>query len=166
MSAQFSYNYTPAIGAPGGLVDLTPHAIDTFLNEEDTGVMKFGLGVVDGTTKGTTIKKPVSGSTAAAFVGITTNNRTTEYDLDGAIYVRKAKSMGVLRYGRIYGQVAAGAAPAAGDVTYLVVSGDDAGKFTNDSSGGIEIKGRFLGGVDTATNVAAIELFNQAQEVA
>ncbi|MGN9096384.1 hypothetical protein [Flintibacter porci] len=42
MSAQTRYGYATPIGAPGGIVDLAPYAIDTFLNDEENGVLKFG----------------------------------------------------------------------------------------------------------------------------
>ena len=164
MSAQTSYGYSTPIGAPGGIVDLAPHAIDTFLNDEENGVMKFGVGVVDGATPGKTVKLPTGESKSTDFAGITTNNRHTEYDLDGKIRITKGRPVGVMRYGRVYGRVAAGETVAYGDAVYLVASGDDAGCFTNSDSGNIAIKARFLGGVDAATLVAPIELFNQAQE--
>ena len=35
MSAQNKYGFSTPIGAAGGIVDLAPYAIDTFLNEEE-----------------------------------------------------------------------------------------------------------------------------------
>lgn len=169
MSAQTTYNFSSPIGSPGGLVDLAPHAIDTFLNGENTGVLKFGVGVVQGATPGTDIKLPTSTSTAAKFEGITVNNRTTEYDVEGKAHLRKGKATGVLKYGRIYARVAADAAPAYGDALYLIPTGDEAGYFTKDADNGetgdakvsyIAIKGRFLGAVDSTAQVAPVELYN------
>ena len=164
MSAQTRYGYSTPIGAAGGIVDLAPYAIDTFLNEEKTGVMKFGLGVVSGSNPGHNAKRPTSAAKATDFLGIVTNNRSTEYDLEGKIYIRNGKPMGVMRYGRIYGRVADDVEPAYGNPVYLVTSGDDAGCFTNVAADGVAIKARFLSGVDASTKVAMIELFNQAQE--
>lgn len=172
MSAQTRYGYSSPIGAAGGIVDLAPYAIDAFLNEEDTGKMQFGMGVVTGSKKGTGIKLPVKASTAANFEGVTTNRRTTEYDVEGDLKLRKAATIGVMRYGRIYVRVAAGVKPGYGDSLYLITEGDEAGYFTNAAasteSGSadkatIAIKGRFLGGVDTSAQIAAVELFNEAQ---
>lgn len=187
MSAQTRYGYSTPIGAAGGIVDLAPYAIDTFLNEEENGVLKFGTGVVQGSKPGINIALPTADATADVFEGIATNNRTTEYDMDGKLAVRKGASVGVMRYGKIYGRVAEGVEPTYGDPVYLIVSGDEAGYFTNtaasaggsstgdDSTGDdsategstaastIAIKARFLGGVDTNAQIAAIELFNQAQ---
>lgn len=172
MSAQTRYGYSSPIGAAGGIVDLAPYAIDAFLNEEDTGKMQFGMGVVTGSKKGTGIKLPVKASTAANFEGVTTNRRTTEYDVEGDLKLRKAATIGVMRYGRIYVRVAPGVKPGYGDSLYLITEGDEAGCFTNAAasteSGSadkatIAIKGRFLGGVDTSAQIAAVELFNEAQ---
>ena len=134
MSAQTRYGYTTPIGAAGGIVDLAPHSIDTFLNEEESGVLKFGVGVVRGSKPGVNIALPTEDATAAEFEGITTNNRTTEYDLEGKLHVRNGAAVGVMRYGKIYGRVAEGVEPAYGDPVYLIVSGDEAGCFTNEAS--------------------------------
>jgi len=172
MSAQNRYSFSSPIGSAGGLVDLTPHSIDTFINEEASGVMKFGIGVVRGSKPGSTIALPVADSEAAQFEGITTNNRTTEYDMEGKLNIRKDVAIGVMRYGKIYARVAADAEPKYGDTAYLIVSGEEVGFFTNvasEASGEdatpatIAINGRFLGGVDTSAQIAVIELFNQAQ---
>lgn len=187
MSAQTRYGHSTPIGAAGGIVDLAAHVIDTFLNEEKTGVMKFGLGVVQGSKPGVNIALPTDDATAAVFEGITTNNRTTEYDLEGKLSVRQGAAVGVMRYGKIYGRVAEGVEPEYGDSVYLIIEGDEAGCFTNkapaakpsgQSEGGsqdasgtttetapavVAIKARFLSGVDTNAQIAVIELFNQAQ---
>lgn len=161
--AQTRYGFTTPIGAAGGIVDLAPYAIDTFLNEEENGVLKFGVGVVAGSKPGTNIAMPESGKTAADFEGVTTNNRTTEYSVDGALTVNKGASVGVMKYGRIHVRVANDATPEYGDALYLIITGDEAGCFTNDAGSNVAIKGRFISGVDSATNIASIELYNQAQ---
>lgn len=181
MSAQTRYGYSTPIGAAGGIVDLAPHAIDTFLNEEESGTLRFGVGVVQGSKPGVNIALPTEDATPATFEGITTNNRTTEYDLEGKLHVRNGAAVGVMRYGKIYGRVAEGAEPSYGDAVYLIVDGDEAGCFTNDApataaedgadsdaeataSAVIAIKARFVGAVDKSAQIAAIELFNQAQQ--
>lgn len=152
MSAQTVYKFGTAFGAAGGIVDLVPHAIDTFLNEEETGVMKFGMAVVDGTNAGTGIVLPTSADDK--FEGITVNNRTTEYDLDGNIRIVKGVAMGVMRYGKIYGRLAEGAEPSYGAPVYVVVEGNDKGCLS--TSGGMAINARFVSGADNG--VAMIEL--------
>ena len=89
MSAQINYGFSTPIGSAGGIVDLAPYAIDSFLNDEDNGKLKFGIGVVRGEKPGVGIKLPATDSTAAKFEGITTNNRTTEYNMDGDLSIRK-----------------------------------------------------------------------------
>lgn len=162
MSAQTAYRFGTPMGAAGGIVDLAPYAIDTFLNEEDTGVMDFGVAVVKGTAPNK-IKKAAAGATAAKLVGVTTNNRTTEYDLEGEVYLRKGKAVGVMRYGRIYVRVVPETVIAIDDPAYVSTAAETAGMFTNSSSGTVAIKGRFLSTVDATTGVAMVELFNQAQ---
>lgn len=157
MSAQTVYRFNSKMGAPGGISDLAPYAIDTFLNEEDHGVLKFGMGVVDGEKPGKTIAIPDDAE--GTFQGVVTNNRTTEYDLEGKIYIRHAASVGVMRYGRIYARLAKDVTPKFGDPAYVVVGEDeDAGLFTTEKSGTLAIPGRFLTGADNG--VAMVELFN------
>lgn len=166
MSAQNSYNYSTSIGAAGGIVDLAPYAIDTFLNEENNDVLKFGVGVVSGTNGGEQVKLPASTSTAASFEGIVVNSRTAEYDIEGNLSLKNGAAVGVMRYGRVYGRVAENVTPAYGEAVLLIISGDEAGYFTNTSGNNtVAIKARFLGGVTGGNMIAPIELFNQAQEV-
>lgn len=158
MSAQINYGFKTAIGEAGGIADLAPYVINSFANEAETGVMKFGVGVVKGTNAGKQVNLPSADSTAEHFEGIVVNRRTTEYDLEGKIFIRKNSTVGVMRYGHIFGRVAAGANPAYGDPVYMIKSGEEAGYFTNVSAGNLAIKGRFIGAVDTTAMVAAIEL--------
>lgn len=164
MGAQTRYGFFSPIGAAGGIVDLAPYAIDTFLNEEDNGKLKFGIGVVKGSIPGTNVAIPAVGAKATDFEGVTTNNRTTEYNVDGELFVKKGASVGVMRYGRIYVRVAEGVSPVYGDAIYMIISGDEAGYFTNEGGdNAVAVKGRFLGGVDSASKVATVELYNQTQ---
>lgn len=119
------------------------------------------MGVVQGSKPGVNIALPAAGATADKFEGIATNNRTTEYDMDGRVFVRKGVGVGVMRYGRIYVRVKEGDAPEYGDALLLIVNGDDAGCFTSteDSGNTIAVNGRFLGGVDNG--VAPVELMRE-----
>lgn len=156
MSAQTSYGFSTAKGAAGGIFDLAPYAIDSFINEAANGALDMGCAAVKGTTPAF-VAAVDANSTAADFEGIVTNNRTREYDLEGKIALRKNCAVGVMRYGRIWGVVAADANISYGDAVYV----DANGHFTADVNGGFAIKGRFLSAVDNG--VAVIELFNQAQ---
>lgn len=167
MSAQTKYGFSTPIGSAGGIVDLAPYAIDSFLNDEENGNLKFGIGVVRGAKPGIGIKLPTTDSTAAEFEGITTNNRTTEYNMDGDLSIRKGASVGIMRYGRIYARVIDSVTVKYGDALYLLTDGPNAGMFTNAASAStpkaVAVKGRFLGAADLSTKVAAVELFDQAQ---
>ena len=166
MSAQTTYKFATKVNVAGGIADIAPYAIDSFQNEEENGVMQFGIGVVHGSKEGVFVKKPASGATAAKFVGITTNNRTTELDLDGNSRIVKGAAVGVMAYGRIYAKVKTGKTPKFGDKVYMVVSGDETGYFSNASGDGVAVAGRFMGGVDGTNMIAEIELFNAPQPAA
>ena len=161
MGAQSNYSFSTPIGQAGGIYDLAPYEVDAFNNESNDGVVKFGMGVVQGTAAGKQVKAPVSGSTAAVFEGIVTNRRTTENAIDGGVAVKKGATLGVMRYGRIFGLLATSVTPTYGAAVYMVKSGDDAGCFTTSSDGTIAIKGRFLSGA--SDGIALIELFHQSQ---
>lgn len=161
MSAQTVYSFSTPIGQAGGIYDLAPYAVDAFLNEGNDGTVKFGMGVVQGTNKGKGVKVPAAGATAATFEGIVTNRRTSENALLGGVDLRKGCTLGVMRWGNIYGLLAANVEPEYGDAVYLVVSGDDAGCFTTESSGNVAIKGVFRG--TASDGIALIHLFDQAQ---
>ena len=177
MSAQTRYSHSSPIGSAGGIADLAPYAIDTFLNEEDSGVLKFGVGVVSGSKPGINIALPEQDSDIGTFEGVTSNNRTTEYDLEGNLHIRKGASVGVMRYGRVFVRVADGCEPEYGEAVYLIVKGEEAGYFTTEEVKEVTgeapsqttticskaIKARFLGGLDPSAKIALIELFNQAQ---
>lgn len=158
---QTTYKYSTPLGQPGGLYDMSWHEIDSFANENNDGVMKFGMGVVRGTSAGKTVKVPVSASTAGQFEGVVVYKPASENTLTGGPVMKKNCTVGVMRYGRIYGLVAADEEPTYGDPVYLVVAGDDAGCFAKTSTDNVAIKGRFLGGV--SDGIAPIELFNQSQ---
>lgn len=160
MGVQNKYGFSTVAGAAGGIFDLAPYAIDSFINEENNGAIRFGEAAFRGTKAGLNVKKAYAGATADKFEGIITNDRCTEYDVDGNLSIRKGASLGVMRYGRIYARLAEDVTPAVGDKVYVVLSGDDAGCFTNDASGNVEIAARFLGTKDASANIALVELFN------
>lgn len=159
MSAQTSYKFSSPIGSAGGIVDLAPYAIDTFLNSENTGVLTFGVGVVKGTTPGTNVALPGATNVAADFEGIVVNGRTTEYDVEGNLSIRKGASVGVMRYGRIYAKVKAGVTVAVNDPVYLIISGTYKGQFTNVPTDNVAVAGVFRSAADS-NGIAQVELFN------
>lgn len=165
MSAQTSYSQATPHGVAGGLVDLSARAINTRLNGETGSTMKFGMGVVQGSTPGSDVKIPAAGATVAKFEGITVNGYTSEMDREGAVTLPPLAALGILQYGKIWARTKASIAPAYGDALYLIITGDDAGLFTNAADGGntVAVSGRFIGGKGTG-NVAPVELFYQANE--
>ncbi|MCD8285805.1 MAG: hypothetical protein LUD50_01070 [Clostridia bacterium] len=158
MSAQTSYGFKTVSAVAGGIYDLSVYVIDAFANEEDTGVMQFGVGVVAGTDPGKTIALPTSDSTADDFRGVTVNGLTTEHDLAGMTYIRNTASIGVMNRGRVWVRVPENTEVAIGDSAYVVTDEDNAGYFTNEE-GGIAVNARFIGPVNTTAWIAPIELY-------
>lgn len=143
---QTTYNFATKKGVAGGLLDLTPKAIDSRVVESAS--IEFGCPAYHGTTPGKTIK-----DTGSVFDGVTVNGRTTEHDLDGNVVVKKGSAIGVLKYGRIYVQVDSAASGIAyGTKVYI-----DGNKFTNDTTK-TAINAIFVGAVENG--VAPIELYN------
>ena len=157
MSAQKTYSYNTGYGIAGGLVDLTEHVIDSRCNEADS--LKFGFGVVDGTSKGSNVTLPVEASTKANFEGIVVNGHTHEMDRNGDVTILKGETVGVLKQGRIYARVKEGITVAYGDALYLIVKGDNAGLFTNAAeTGAIKLNGFFVGTKATG-NIAPVQVY-------
>jgi hypothetical protein len=155
MSAQLTYKYNPVKGAPGAIYDLAPFETNTYLNEEATGTKVFGKAVVDSSTAaGTYVKLPTA--TTDKFRGIVTNNRTTEFDMEGNVVVKNKAAMAVMYYGRIMGKLATGVTPTFGAQVYVVCAGDDKGCFTTSSSSTMPINATFASGADNGC--ALIEL--------
>lgn len=147
MSAQTSYNLRTSHGVAGGLYDLSDHTVDTRNNEAADGKVRFGLGVVEGTTPGGNVTLPVTASTKAKFDGVVINSHAHEQDYKGDVTLRKSETVGVLTKGRIYVRITADAEPAYGAPLYLITAGDSAGYFTNElgeSETGIKLNGYFL----------------------
>ncbi len=163
---QTSYNYTTPKGVAGGLYDLAPYQVESRVNGETTpGALKFGMGVVQGSAPGTNIARPAAGATADKFEGLVLTGFTQEMDMAGEVTIRPKQTVGVLRYGKAWARLPKDLTVSYGDKLYLVTSGDNAGLFTNDASGGIAVNGRFVGSADSA-GVAPVELYNQAAAAA
>lgn len=164
MSVQTSYNFATPKGVAGSLFDLAPYSIDSRINgEADAGVLKFGMGAIQGTAPGSDVKVPATGATAATFEGVVLNGFNTQQTMQGVVEILPSQTVGILRYGKAWARIKTGITPAYGDALYLVISGDDAGAFTNAAGDDtIAVKGRFIGAKGTG-NVAPVELYNQSQ---
>ena len=131
MAAQLNYNYGTPKGVPGGKFDIAFDEVVTRKNENEDGVMKYGLAVAVGTDVGNGIKVPVTGTTAAQIEGITIALPNTEQDMAGKVVVKKNASLSVMKKGNIWGRLATGASP-----TYVIPEGDEAGTFTHAADNG------------------------------
>lgn len=163
MSVQTSYGFATPRGIAGGLFDLTPYSIDSRLSAEGDGVLKYGMGVVQGDNPGTNVKKPVAASTIAVFEGIALNGLSTQQNMVGEVAILENQTVGVLRFGRCWARVPDGVTPAYGNALHLIIAGANAGYFTNaevDAGSIIAVNGRFIG--PAQNGLAPAELFNQA----
>lgn len=158
MSAQNSYRYTTPRNVPGGIYDLSPNAVNSRQSE---GQLRFGTGVIYGSTPGTNVTAPGSGATPDKFEGIVLSSHTHEMDMEGNVVIKDGKTVNVMRYGRAWVRTEPDAEIAYGEDVYLITDGDDAGCFTNSDSEAtkIAVSGKFIGasGVD---GIAPVELFN------
>lgn len=156
MSVQTNYNLHMSHGVAGGLYDLSVHTVDTRNNEAADGKLKFGLGVVEGTSAGKNVALPTDATTKAKFEGVVINSHAHEQDYKGEVTLRNNETVGVLTNGRIYVRIAADAEPKYGNPLYLITTGENAGYFTNELEEGvtgIKLNGYFLNA--KATDVIA-----------
>ena len=147
MGVQTSYNYGISKGIAGGLYDITSYENNTYITP---GGIPFGYGVVKGTNPGVDVKLPDESSKAADFEGIVQNGFTTMQDMKGNAVPEKDQSIGVLRSGKIWGVVGEAAEPAYDAPVYLIISGEEAGKFTTEKeeSTTILLSCKFIGTAD------------------
>ena len=151
---QKSYNQSIPCGTPGGFYDLYHYQVDTRANEAETGLLRAGYGVVCGKTPGTTVTLPTAESAAKNFEGIVTRSSGNRYDLDGKVRIVKGDAVGVLTKGRIWVCLGADQAPKYGDPLYLIVDGEDAGKFA--TTGTVQLPGKFIG--NESDGLAPVEI--------
>ncbi len=159
MAGQLTYGYATQSGLAGGIVDLSNKVVDSRVFEMTAGTKAlFGLGVVLGSVAGTNVNIPDEDSKATEFEGVLVNGHTTQYDLDGILSINDNATVGVMRAGRIWARVDSEATIDYGEPLYLIPSGENAGRFTNNEEGNLSIQGRFLHSGNTA-GLHAVELF-------
>ena len=124
MAAQLNYNYGTPKGVPGGKFDIAFDEVVTRKNENEDGVMKYGLAVAVGTDAGNGIKVPA------------------EQDMAGKVVVKKNASLSVMKKGNIWGRLATGATPTYGAKAYVIPEGDEAGTFTHAADNGKSDSGK------------------------
>ncbi len=154
MAVQTSYSYENPSGIAGGIYDLAPYEVNSRASEADAGKIKFGYGVVAGTASNG-VKLPAA--TTDEFEGVVVH-KAHEEERDGSIVLATGETFGVMRHGRIWARVDASVTIAKGDKLYLIVTGDNAGCFTNATEGTKEIAGKFIGANENG--IAPIALYN------
>ena len=165
MAAQTSYSFDTPKGVAGGKVDLAYDEVVTRQNEEEDGVLKFGMAVAVGTSAGSTVKVPATSTTKNQIEGVVLHAANTEQDASGKVILKKNVSVGIMRKGHVWGRLAADAVPTYAEVAYVVTSGDDAGAFTHlakqagdDGADNLDIGAKFGNVSDTDNGIAVIEL--------
>ena len=144
MAVQMNYG-EPSRGIPGLLYDRANYEAVTRRNGADDGKMLFGLGVVQGTEPGKDITLPATGATVDKFEGVVMYSANTEMDDDGAVLLHKGQILDVCQAGKLWVQLVDSVEPAYGQPVYLVITGDDAGKFTPTKGTNLAVKARFIG---------------------
>ena len=134
MAAQLDYSYSTPKGVAGGKFDIAYDEVVTRKNEEEDGVLKYGMAAMVGTAKGTGVKVPSDGATKAVIEGIVLRAANTEQDMKGKVVVRKNASVGILRKGHVWGRISQECDPEYRKTAYVIVDGDDAGCFTDQSA--------------------------------
>lgn len=169
MSAQTSYNFGMPYGCAGGIVDLAPRMIETYKNGEATGVMGFGRAVVNYVSGGVTSPDTVvlPSNVSDKFEGITVNNRTTEYNMEGQIHIINKAALGVMRYGKIYVKldfttsegVDTPVTVAFGQPCYVSVASGHKGLFSATAANNMPINARFVS--EGKNGIAMVELMQK-----
>lgn len=134
MAAQLDYGYGMSKGVPGGKYDLSLDEVITRTNEEEDGVLRFGMAAMIGTMPGTTVKVPGAEATAEKIEGVVLHAANTEQDRRGRAIVPNNASVGIMAHGKIWGRTSSDAVPVYGNKAYVVVDGDEAGSFTSAST--------------------------------
>lgn len=133
MAAQLDYGYSTPKGVAGGKVDIAYDEVITRKNEEADGILKYGMAAMIGTAKGTGVKVPATGATKDTIEGIVLRAANTEQDMKGKVVVRQNVSVGILRKGHVWGRISQECDPEYKKTAYVIVDGNDAGCFTDQS---------------------------------
>ena len=143
----------------GVRLDSSRDSIDTRAIEGIDPEMAFGKAVIRGTEPGLTVILPSDTFDAENFEGVAMNHFLSELNLDGSLSIDEGSAIGVLNWGRTVVYLAPGITPQYGDSIYVIPSGDNRGKFTNQETGNIEVQGRFLR--EQEGELRAVELFRR-----
>ena len=128
---QTDYGYNQPLGLPGGIFDLSSKSIVTRTVDPNCYV-KAGMGLVVGATAGETVKLPATGATAATFEGVYVHgSKQVEYQMNGTVSTGEGSVVGVMNKGKIWALIASTATTTYGKGVALILTGDNAGKFTD-----------------------------------
>jgi len=118
------------------------------------------MGAVRGDEPGQNIVLPTATSTAKDFEGVVLTTQM-ELGVEGEQRNPTTRMMNVLESGKAWVLIPEGVEPEYGDALFLIVDGDNVGRFTNEADGDntIALKGRFIGEVDNG-EIAPIHLYN------
>jgi hypothetical protein len=138
-----SYGFSLDKAQLGQLADVGPHRIDSFSAQGD---VPFGKGLRRGTDVDQAGVPTVSIS--GDFLGVSVMTHTQSQGFNPATTpssvprdYQDKDTVSVCREGRIW--VNSTVAVAAGDLAYLITSGDNSGDFTNSAGGNVGPVGRF-----------------------
>lgn len=155
MAAQMTYGYKTPSGVPGLIYDIAPYEANSKVSESNDGVIEFGFGVVEGTSKAYGVKLPAASTDK--FVGVVVE-KAHEQDASGKVTIAKGEAFSVMRFGGIWAKVDPAVTIAPGEAAYLICSGDNAGRFTNVSTDNIAVPGKFV--TANEDGIAVLRLFN------
>ena len=156
MAAQTNYSYSTPKGVAGGKVNLFHDEVITRQNEAQDGALKYGMAVKVGTAPGSNVTVPTEGTTATQIEGVVLAHPNTEQDTKGKVVVKNGVSLSVMTKGCVWGRLAKDVTPTYNSKAYVVVSGEDAGTFTDKADGAVDIGAKF--GNETDDGIAVIVL--------
>lgn len=160
--AQRDYGYAQPLGVPGGIFDLGGKQIVS--RTLDDGVkIKPGMGLVVGAKPGETAAAQTEASTAEKFEGIVVHgSKNMEHTMEGSASAFGYDTVGVMQKGRIWALVASTATTTYGTKAALILSGNNAGKFTSSADASetkkMILSAEFTGKADIDSGIAVIEL--------
>lgn len=149
---QTSYNILMGVGIAGEFYDTRNHVVESAVCESAT--IGFGLGVVKGTDERMVALPTSTGNT---FKGVAMQRHKEQgypFAAPSANYTQN-DIVGYMTQGAAF--VQASKAVAADAAAYLIVSGDDAGKFTDSNSGTLATGGYFKNTI-TEAGIVGLEL--------
>jgi hypothetical protein len=159
--AEYSYK---ASRAGAGIIDnFAPYkATVRQIDQTATELPKhYGLAMFIGSIVGENVILPESGTAISDFEGVlsysTRNERKYKNELQ-EVEIAYNDINTILQWGTVGVRVADDATPEYNDKVYIITSGDDVGKFTNDDAGNLELEtAKFI--TTNEDGIAVIEIY-------